>query len=511
MKHQLQSEFWAVLPWKRFRQNLFRLQKRVWKAVREGDKAKAKNLQKLILRSRSAQFLAIRQVTQLNRGKKTAGIDGKKSLTHRQRFELSRELATHVFTWQHQALREIPIPKKDGTKRLLKVPTMADRAWQCLALSAIEPAHEATFHAQSYGFRPGRSAWDAQKMLFLKLKSTSKGLDKTILEVDIEKCFDRIEHDALLRLVIAPKPLKMGLRQCLKAGASVEFPTQGTPQGGVVSPVLANIALHGVEHIGAYGTPSHRTFPCIRYADDMVFVLRPDQKATDILAQLQAFLATRGLNIKSSKTRIGAATDGFDFLGWHFYVQRNGKFRCVPSVDNFKTFRRKAKTIINSSNYNAQVKAQKLAPLVRGWRNYHRYCRMNGSRFSLWHMAYKTFQVFNREPKQNRYTARTLVNLAFPQVGYQESRYINVAGDRSPFDDDVLYWSKRNSALYDGPTAKTLKKQQHTCGHCSLAFVDGETVHLHHIDRNHHNWRSSNLLAVHESCHDLIHMRKAFA
>ena len=147
------SESWEFLPWKKFQKETLRLQKRVWKAVRAGDMQKARSLQKLILRSQGARFLAIRQVTQLNEGKKTAGIDGKCNLNFQERFELEKELKTKVNNWKHQGLREIPIPKKDGTKRNLKVPTINDRAWQCLAKYALEPAHEATFHARSYGFR----------------------------------------------------------------------------------------------------------------------------------------------------------------------------------------------------------------------------------------------------------------------------------------------------------------------------------------------------------------------
>lgn len=149
------SESWKKLPWKQFWRNLFRLQKRVFKAIQVGDKRKAKFLQKLILKSLGARLLAIRQVTQLNAGKKTAGVDGKASLSFEERFELSEELKRHCNKWIHQKLREIPIPKKDGKIRILKIPTIADRAWQCLAKYALEPAHEATFHARSYGFRVG--------------------------------------------------------------------------------------------------------------------------------------------------------------------------------------------------------------------------------------------------------------------------------------------------------------------------------------------------------------------
>jgi retron-type reverse transcriptase len=165
------SETWKNLPWKRFQKDLFRLQTRVFKAIQVGDKRKAMSLQRLILKSTAATMLAVRQVTQLNAGKKTAGIDGKASLNHEERLELSETLTAKSSNWQHRKLREIPIPKKDGTTRLLKVPTIGDRAWQCLVKLALEPAHEATFHARSYGFRTGRSAHNAQKHLFDNLNS----------------------------------------------------------------------------------------------------------------------------------------------------------------------------------------------------------------------------------------------------------------------------------------------------------------------------------------------------
>ncbi|GAX40075.1 reverse transcriptase homolog [Tolypothrix sp. NIES-4075] len=185
------SESWRNLNWKKFRRDLFRLQCRVFKAIREGNKRKALSLQKLILKSKAARFLAIRQVSQLNAGKKTAGVDGKKSLIFKERFELEELLKISVNNWMHQKLRSIPIPKKDGTTRMLKIPTIADRTWQCLAKYAIEPAHEALFHERSYGFRPGRSAHDAQRILFQNLKADANGINKRVIELDIEKCVRR--------------------------------------------------------------------------------------------------------------------------------------------------------------------------------------------------------------------------------------------------------------------------------------------------------------------------------
>ena len=492
------SESWRKLDWKKFRRNLFRLQVRLWKAIRAGDKARARNLQKLILRSQSARLLAIRQVTQLNQGKKTADVDGKASLSFKERLELNELLKSKVHQWEHQGLREIPIPKKDGTKRILKVPTISDRAWQCLAKYAIEPAHEALFHARSYGFRPGRAAHDAQKILFLNLSSNKGGLSKKILELDIEKCFDRIDHATLMSKVIAPQSIKMGLWRCLKSGVNPDFPEQGTPQGGVISPLLANIALDGIEDI-------HNS---VRYADDMVFILKPNDDATKVLTKVEEFLAIRGLNVKASKTKLVASTDGFDFLGWNFRVQKNGKFRCTPSEENFKAFQTKVKHVVNNSNYGAKNKAEKLAPIIRGWRNYHRHCNMEGSRFSLWFMHDRTFRVFNKEKRQTRHTAIKLVEKAFPSVPYSENKHVNVKGDKSPFDGDLIYWSKRNSDKYDGDTAKVLKKQHHSCGQCGFNFNDEERVHLHHIDGDHSNWKLSNLMAIHESCHDYLHMSK---
>ena len=514
--NELTSESWKGLNWKKFRKNLFRLQCRVFKAVRAGDKRKALSLQKLILKSKAARFLAIRQVTQLNAGKKTAGIDGKKSLKFHERFELEKLLKSTSNNWQHQKLRSIPIPKKDGTTRMLKIPTIADRAWQCLAKYALEPAHEATFHAKSYGFRPGRAAHDAQKILYLNLNSRANGINKRVIELDIEKCFDRINHNSIMENLIAPKGMKTGIFRCLKAGINPEFPEQGTPQGGVISPLLANIALNGIESLHQYNKNGIRITPktsqkdiieaSIRYADDMVIILRPEDNAIEILERINEFLAERGMKISEKKTKITAATDGFDFLGWHFKVLKDGRFKSYPSVDNFKKFRLKVKNIVNNSNYGSKVKAEKLAPIVRGWRNYHKYCDMNATKFSLWHISYRTWKVFNKEIKNTRESTTQLINKAFPKVPYSESKFVNVKGKKSPYDNDLTYWSERNSKLYDNKTSKTLKRQNHSCVHCGLKFTSEERVHLHHIDGNHNNWKTKNLIAVHESCHDYIHM-----
>ncbi len=197
-------------------------------------------------------------------------------------------------------------------------------------------------------------------------------------------------------------------------------------------------------------------------------------------------------------------------------ISLGGTSACKPtenldaslSADNFKAFRQKIKHIVNNSNYGTTVKAEKLAPVVRGWRNYHRHCKMDGARFSLCHIESRAFKVFNKETKQNRYTSKKLLDKAFPAVPYSENKFIMVKGEKSPFDGDLTYWSERNSKLHNGETSRALRRQNHTCGYCGLKMLSDEKVHLHHVDRNHSNWRRNNLLAVHESCHDYIHMSK---
>ncbi|MEY2833582.1 MAG: hypothetical protein RLZZ574_2841 [Cyanobacteriota bacterium] len=234
------------------------------------------------------------------------------------------------------------------------------------------------------------------------------------------------------------------------------------------SPLLANIALNGIEDI-------HQS---VRYADDMVIILKPKDDAEQILGKISDFLAERGLKVSEKKTKLSATTDGFDFLGWHFKVQLNGKFRSVPSEGNYLKFREKVKKIVNNSNYGAEVTAEKLAPIIRGWRQYHKHCKMDGSRFSLWNISYRAFTVFNKETKQDRYKAKKLAKIAFPSVPYSENRFVNVKGNKSPYDGDLVYWSKRNSVFYDGYTAKALKRQNHSCGHCHLKLTSEQKVRI---------------------------------
>jgi RNA-directed DNA polymerase len=289
----------------------------------------------------------------------------------------------------------------------------------------------------------------------------------------------------------------------------------------VASPLLANIALNGIESIHSYYTESVRPNgkinvhtkqpiiePTIRYADDLVVILRPQDNAKEILEKISKFLAARGMNVSEKKTRVTKAIDGFDFLGWHFKVQQNGKFKSVPSADNHKAFRKKVKAIVNNSNIGATTKAQKLSSVVRGWRNYHKFCDMSGAKESLWFLNHRAWKVFNKEAKQDRHSTTKLIERAFPKVSFSRNGFTNVQGNKSPYDGDIVYWSNRNSKLYIDQTSKALKRQNQSCAACRLKFIGEGKVHLHHVDGNHDNWKTANLVAIHESCHDYIHMSK---
>jgi retron-type reverse transcriptase len=324
-----------------------------------------------------------------------------------------------------------------------------------------------------------------------------------------------------MQRVTAPQSIKIGLWKCLKAGVNVDFPDQGTPQGGIISPLLANVALNEVERIGEYvqsngknvrkgkkfEKTTNRRSICVRYADDMVFFLDINEDAKALLEEIEQFLAVRGLNIKAAKTRLVKSTEGFDFLGWHFKVKPNGKFISYPSKDNYQALRQKVKEIVSNSCLGAEMKAKKLAPVIRGWKNYHKYCDMK--KHNLWALDHATFKRFNKEKNMNRYKAKALVLKAFPSVSWKAYGFTKVTGTKSPFDGDIDYWCERNSKLYDGTTAEILKKQKSKCGHCGLKFQTDEKVHLHHIDGNHNNWKRKNLTVLHESCHDYTHMGKA--
>jgi RNA-directed DNA polymerase len=299
-------------------------------------------------------------------------------------------------------------------------------------------------------------------------------------------------------MVTAPQKKKLVLFPSLKIGVSPEFPNQGTPQGGVFSPLLANVVLNGIEKI----------HPSTRYADNMIFYLKPKDNEIEILKKVEQHLEHLGLNISSEKTKISKTTDGFKFLGWNIRNTPSGKIMITPSEENYKKQKEKILKHLKNPKLSVKSKITLLAPIVRGWRNYHKSCSLSNSKFTLWDLQMQACKVFNTK-KSNIHEAIANMKKAFPKVSSAPGRFTNVTGERSPFDGDALYWSKRNSKRYDGLTAKMLQKQKHSCGKCNLKFLGEQRVQLHHIDGNHNNWLRKNLMVVHTSFHKQIHSAKS--
>ncbi len=359
------------MDWKALRQMVRRLQVRIAKAIKNGNYRRASALQWLLTHSRAAKLLAVRRVT-TNRGARTPGVDHVLWRTDRQKLQAAANLQRHGY--KPQPLRRHYILKKNGKLRPLSIPTLHDRAMQALYPLALTPVAETLGDPNSYGFREGRSCADALEHAHIVLNRRRS--PRWVLEGDIRACFDEISHAWLLQHVLLDQQI---LRKWLQAGYWEKgqlFPTrQGTPQGGIISPLLANLALDGMQQAICQAVLKRGDkVNFVRYADDFIVT----GATSELLEQkvkpaLTAFLTPRGLELSEQKTVITPIQQGFNFLG-HTVRKFGDKLLTFPAKSNVQALRDKIRRCINSALALPQeALLGQLNPLLRGWANYYRH------------------------------------------------------------------------------------------------------------------------------------------
>jgi RNA-directed DNA polymerase len=505
---------WHAIDWRAAEEDVRRLRQRIFTASRVGDLKRVRSLQKLMLRSRANTLLSVRRVTELNAGRATAGVDGKVVLLAESKALLVDWVQHHTGPWQARPVKRVYIPKKGsgGKRRPLGIPVILDRVLQARVVNALEPEWEARFEPRSYGFRPGRGCHDAIEAIFHVARGANPRR-RWVLDADLAGAFDRIDHSYLLRQ-LGTFPARGLIADWLKAGVIEEgqfAPTEeGTPQGGVVSPLLLNVALHGMEQAAGVryrqtGRQAAETVPgstvLIRYADDLVALCHTRNEAQQVKARLADWLTPRGLAFNEDKTRVVTLDEGFDFLG--FTVRRQaGKLLIKPSKAALSRIRERLRTEMRAlRGANAALVLIRLNPIIRGWAAYYRTV-VSSEAFSaldryLWRLTYKWakfghpnksrhwivnryFGEFNRSRRDrwvfgDRDSGTYRTKFAWTSI----VRHRMVKGGSSPDDPGLAqYWADRRRQGVPPPmdqvSLRLLKMQAGRCPCCGDLLLHAE-------------------------------------
>ncbi len=512
---------WDFVDWRKASRIVTNLRQRIFRAARANDHRKVRSLMKLMLRSRSNILMSVRRVTQVNAGKNTPGVDKVLVKTPAARGKLVDQLATFQ-PWRARPVRRVYIPKKSDSnqRRPLGIPTITDRCLQAMVKNALEPAWESRFEGSSYGFRPGRNAHDAIAKIYSLARPNKR--KKVVVDADIKGAFDNICQDYLLK-TLGDVPGKALIKQWLKAGYLEDgkyhdTPT-GTPQGGVISPLLLNVALHGLEAAlgvthNARGSINGKR-AVVRYADDFVVFCETEEDARAVRERiLPEWLAERGLSLSAEKTRIVHLTEGFDFLSFnvrHYpcpQTSRSGyKLLIKPSK---KAVLGKVGELRDAwlalRGHSVAAVLWKLNPIIRGWANYHR--RVVSSRvFSklddwMFRRAYRyarrTHPNKSWRWRRERYwgqwnkdrddqwvfgdkdSGRYLLKFSWFKI----ERHELVRGTASPDDPELRdYWWERqkvNAKHLSAGDVDMANDQGWICRLCGMNLINGEELHRHH-------------------------------
>lgn len=535
---------WADINWHAVDGNVRRLQERIYRATMNKAWRQVKNLQQLLVRATANKLQAIRRSTQENRGKHTPGIDGVVYDTPEARWKLFHE-GLSLQGYKPRPVRRVYIPKDNGKQRPLGIPTGKDRVMQAIVKAALEPEWEARFEANSYGFRPGRCTMDAATAIHTTMNR--KDCSQWVLDADISGCFDNIDHEPLM----AKLPVfTTTLRRWLKAGVvEVGFfsPTDtGTPQGGVISPLLANVALDGMERLfdaedagGRPQSPAFRKGPnkgvsVIRYADDFG-ITAPTREVLETYARprMVEFLQQRGLALNEVKTRIVHIKEGFNFLGFHIrkFGSRGEKLLTVPQKEKVLKHVRAIRSYLDAHKQAPAGKGIKeLNPVIRGWANYYRHSAAKDVFSKVRHAQWRMLWIWAKRRHPNKSSAWVKARY-FRNDGYwtfQEgktelvkpdatpiTRFTKVTGKSSPYDPALRqYWIERKKQQVGRETfAKERlilhQRQGYRCALCSIQFIPGEDIETDHIIPTSQGGKDDikNKRLVHPWCHRQRHQK----
>ncbi|WP_455924287.1 group II intron reverse transcriptase/maturase [Pseudomonas putida] len=537
------AQQWHDIDWWRVQRTVRAMQIRIAKACREGNWRRVKALQRMLTRSRSARYLAVRRVTE-NQGKRTAGVDRELWDTPDTKWQAVSRLRRHGY--KPRPLRRVFIPKSNGQERPLGIPTMTDRAMQALYLLALAPIAETTGDPNSYGFRIERSTADAMGQLFVCL--SKKASAQWVLEADIKGCFDHINHEWLLTNVPTDREV---LRKWLKAGVihrgQLQATDAGTPQGGIISPTLANMVLDGLEsqlkqYLGITKAKKLK-INVVRYADDFVITGASQEVLEETIRPwVEQFLAVRGLQLSLEKTRVLHIDEGFDFLGWNFR-KYEGKLLIKPSKKNVKSFYRKVKEVIDTNKMAKQENLiRMLNPILKGWAQYHQpvvakqaYSRMDNLLFHiLWRWAKrrhprKSLEWIGRKyfrPQGSRSWMFATTSIKDDGARREVALYLlastaierhrKVSGDYNPFDPSMEEMGEKlrmermlKKLKYRKQILNLYQSQKGVCLLCKQPITKETGWHDHHIL---HRTRGGgdtldNRVLLHPNCHQQLHVR----
>ena len=527
---------WHSIDWADCHRRVRSLQRRIVQAVKAGAWRKVKRLSYLLVNSFAARALAVKRVTE-NKGKKTPGMDGERWDTP----EKKAAGVERIGCWRGYRpvpLKRIYIPKKNGQQRPLSIPCLADRARQAVWMEALQPIAETTADRNSYGFRPKRQCADAIDQCFkvLRLKNSATW----ILEGDIQGFFDNISFS----WIEAPIPMnKRGLSKWLRSGfvdRGALYPTEtGVPQGGIISPVISNMVLDGLESVVQGDNQYRRRYNInyVRGADDFIVTANSREVlAEQVLPRIEAFLAERGVRLSAQKTLITPLTEGFDFLGqtlrkFERSHHKPVKLQITPSKTSFQTLKARVRTLgKQAKGATPEYLIDTLNPILRGWANYHRQV-ICGAIFAkldsfVWRRRFRWAK--NRHPDQ---TGRWITQRDFPhqageswrvtdpspgkqrirvQEAVKTQRHLKIRGEANPFDPEWgTYFAQRDrqQALRASSQfrAKILNQQQGRCPLCRQVIQVDEDIELHHRDGHHHNHRPGNVVLLHPNCHRQVH------